>query len=354
VEIVPVSSRPQPKPKPKPAEVVQAPTVQQQIVQEERQEIRDSIQEILNAGPDLSALKEIGPQPAPGAQAASAPATALPPRWVLNTLTEFALFFNRGPLTSALGVVILILAIGYLFFARLADPVFAGLRGGLDIALDVVNYLNPNPKKRTHRARILSRYASLLKYIADWRDPANPEVGYSRVVILSHSQGSVISSDLLRALAIGTVAADNGLEVIGGDPASGGLPVRLYTMGSPLQQLYSSRFPDLFAWDSEADPRVKHRCLECWWNAYRSGDYVGRMLFRTEKKHKADCFMPGLDYFQTKDGVQLPVRETCIGPGAHTQYWNESAPDVIRGLDRLIATDDVAELAKSDREAKPV
>jgi len=250
-------------------------------------------------------------------------------------------------------VVILILMIGYLFFARLADPVFAGLRGGLDIALDVVNYLNPNPRKRTHRARILSRYASLLKYIADWRDPADPEVGYSRIIILAHSQGSVISADLLRALSIGTVAADNGLEVIGGDPASGGLPVRLYTMGSPLGQLYSARFPDLYAWDYTADPRVNHRCLECWWNVYRSGDYVGRMLFRTEKTHK-DCFVPGLDYFQSKDGVNLPVRETCIGVGAHTKYWNESAPDVIRGLDRLIATDDVAELAKSDQDASVV
>jgi hypothetical protein len=64
--------------------------------------------------------------------------------------------------------------------------------------------------------------------------------------------------------------------------------------------------------------------------------------------------MPGLDFFQTKDGVRTPVRETCVGPGAHTQYWNESAPDVIRGLDRIIATDDVNELAKTDNEAKPV
>jgi len=336
--------------KPKPMEVVQtAVTVQQQIVQEERQEITESIQQILQTGPDLRSLKEVDSPSAPALQRVEPK-----PDWVQNTLTEFVMFLNQGPLTSALGMVILVLAIGYLFFARLADPVFAGLRGGLDIALDVVNYLNPKPRDRTHRARILSRYASLLKYIAEWRDPADPEVGYSRVVILAHSQGSVISSDLLRTLSRGTVAVENGLEVVGGDPSEGGLPVRFYTMGSPLQQLYASRFPDLFAWDAEADPRASHRSIECWWNAYRSGDYVGRMLFRTEKKQKAECFTPGLDYFQTKDGVALPVRETCIGPGAHTQYWNETAPDVIRSLDRLIATDDVSELAKSDKEAKPV
>ncbi|MBU6302363.1 MAG: hypothetical protein KGS60_12460 [Verrucomicrobia bacterium] len=323
-----------------------ATTVQQQIVKEEREELARSVQEILG-GQDIRALKEVDPAP-------SLPREEPKPGWWVKMITEFVVFLNQGPLTSALGMVIMVLAIGYLFFARLADPIFAGLRGGLDIALDVVNYLNPNPRRRTHRARILSRYASLLKYIADWRDPADPGVGYSRVVILAHSQGSVISSDLLRALSCGSVAAENGLEVIGGDPAAGGLPVRFYTMGSPLQQLYASRFPDLFAWDPDADPRPGHRGIECWWNAYRSGDYVGRMLFRTEKKQKAECFTPGLDYFQTEDGVARPVRETCIGPGAHTQYWNESAPDVIRGLDRLIATDDVAELAKTDQEAKPV
>lgn len=344
-----------------PVQAVQTPlAVQQQMVKQDRDEIREKVQEIFT-GPDLSALKELpsaeppaagsGPS-APVTTAPAGQASAEPPQFLIDAITEFVVFFSRGPLTSALGVVILILTIGYIFFSRLADPVFAGLRGGLDIALDVVNYLNPNPKERTHRARILARYASLLKYIADWRDPANPEVGYSRVVILAHSQGSVISSDMIRLLSCGTVAAENGLEVIGGAVESGGLPVRFYTMGSPLAQLYSSRFPDLYAWDAEADPRVEHSRLESWWNAYRSGDYVGRMLFRTEKTHK-DCFVPGLDFFQSKDGVPSPVRETCIGPGAHTQYWNESAPDIIRGLDRLIATDDLADLAKTDNDAKP-
>jgi len=341
--------------------------VQKQIVKEERDEIRESIQQILQTGPDISALKEIGPAPDPSGGAAAAPAVlptpvtpsakslgADTPKFVIDALTEFALFFNRGPLTSALGAVILILGIGYLFFARLADPVFAGLRGGLDIALDVVNYLNPTPKEKTHRARILARYASLLRYIADWRDPADPTVGYSRIVILAHSQGSVISADILRALSTSNVAAENGLEVIGADANADGLPVRLFTMGSPLAQLYSARFPDLYCWDTEADPRVKHSRLECWWNAYRSGDYVGRMLFRTEKKHKTDCYMPRLEYFQSKDGVNLPVKESCIGPGAHTQYWNESAPDVILDLDRLIATDEPSDLAKPSRPVNPV
>jgi hypothetical protein len=150
---------------PVPVPVVQQ-TVQQQIVTKDREEIRQTVQEIL-LGPDLSALKEIDTAPGAPTGGAAAPAKPETPPFMVNAITEFVVFFSRGPLTSALGVVILVLAIGYVFFSRLADPIFAGLRGGLDIALDVVNYLNPNPKERTHRARILSRYASLLKYIAD-------------------------------------------------------------------------------------------------------------------------------------------------------------------------------------------
>jgi hypothetical protein len=30
-------------------------------------------------------------------------------------------------------------------------------------------------------------------------------------------------------------------------------------------------------------------------------------------------------------------REACIGPGAHTHYWDDTAPDVAAFLDDLIA-----------------
>jgi len=84
-----------------PAEEVQ--TVQQQIVKQDREEIRETIKEILQTGPDLSALKEIGPAPAPGMVVPEAPvvpgvpAAAAPPRFLLDALTELVVFFNRGP-----------------------------------------------------------------------------------------------------------------------------------------------------------------------------------------------------------------------------------------------------------------
>jgi len=288
---------------------------------------------------------DIQPTAAPEAQKAPMDLRGI----VINLLTESAIFFGNGPLTSVLGITIVILGLGYIFFARLTDPLVAGLRGGLDIALDVVSYLHPFPKNRTTRAQILSRYSSLLKYIVDWRDPQNPEQGYSRIVILTHSQGGLITSDLLRALSAGTVAEDNGLQSISTAASvngSGNIPVRLITMGSPLVQLYNARFPDLYHWDRTVDPRTTHRGLESWWNLYRSGDYVGRMIFRDPKDK--NNFLPEIDFVMNCKGMPIPVRETCLGPGAHTHYWDKSAPaTVVRKFDRMVSTDNVEELAGS-------
>ncbi|MDF1754606.1 MAG: hypothetical protein P1U89_17615 [Verrucomicrobiales bacterium] len=289
--------------------------------------------------------------PSPASTRTPISAESNPPDVIIALLTETVVFLNNGPLTSALGISILVLGIGYIFFSRLTDPLVAGLRGGLDIALDVVSYLHPFPRNRTARAQILSRYASLLQYIVEWRDPQNPNVGYSRLVILTHSQGGVITSDILRALSAGTVAKDNGLEALCATPEGkeGCIPVRLLSMGSPLVQLYNARFPDLYAWDRKADPRDTHRGLECWWNLYRSGDYVGRMIFR--EPYDKTNFIPEWDYVMVRDGKYVPVRETCIGAGAHTHYWDKNAPpSVVRKLDCLIACDNVDQLAHTHDE----
>ncbi len=304
-----------------------------------------------NTTPDPTA--DILPPAALEPTAAPAP-TAAPTDMrgiIISLLTESAIFFSNGPLTSVLGISIVIIGVGYIFFSRLTDPLVAGLRGGLDIALDVVSYLHPYPKNRTTRAQILSRYSSLLRYIVDWRDPQNPEQGYSRIVILTHSQGGLITSDLLRALAAGTVAEDNGLQAISTGTStngSGNLPVRLITMGSPQVQLYHARFPDLYYWDRTTDPRTTHRGLESWWNLYRSGDYVGRMIFR-DPKDKSN-FLPEVDFVMNCNGKQIPIRETCLGPGAHTHYWDKSAPvTVVRKFDRMISCENIEELAQAGK-----
>ena len=335
-----------------------------------RARIRESIQEMIQQRrPDALKKKDVpselpkAPDPTATARAPTAP-TAVPaiqpdskpePTMVVNLITETIAFFTNGPITNALGITILIVALGYFFFSRITDPLVSGLRGGLDVALDIVSYLHPFPKNRTTRARILSRYASLLKYIVDWRDPNDPGTGYSRIVILTHSQGSVITSDLLRALSAGTVARDNGLENLS-VPSSGKehhVPVRLLTMGSPLVQLYRARFPDLYDLDQNADPRESHRGLESWWNLYRSGDYVGRMIFR-DLKDKSN-YLPSVDYTLNADGKSVPVWETCIGPGAHTHYWGEHAPpSVVKKFDYLIASDQIEDPEPDEVPSEPV
>ena len=56
-----------------------------------------------------------------------------------------------------------------------------------------------------------------------------------------------------------------------------------------------------------------------WVNVYRSGDYVGRALWSDATAGTA----VGTEY--------------CIGAGAHTHYWDRTAPMIADALDRLIA-----------------
>ena len=132
-----------------------------------------------------------------------------------------------------------------------------------------------------------------------------------------------------------------------------------FTMGCPLRQLYALRFPHLYHWArhddedlmpkwSEGDiPASRHpdpkelAGLNLWENAYRSGDYIGRHLWRTEP-----CA-----YIWTGDQFGSPISEPAefeftdrairfefrIGAGAHTHYWDKTGQVIGEELDRLIA-----------------
>jgi hypothetical protein len=109
---------------------------------------------------------------------------------------------------------------------------------------------------------------------------------------------------------------------------SGELPVYLFTMGCPLRQLYGLRFPYLYQWATGPDPRDLG--VRTWTNAFRSGDYIGRQIWRPN------------DYPETASpemsadaaGVRF---ETCIGSGAHTHYWDETAPRIAEILDEIVS-----------------
>ena len=177
-----------------------------------------------------------------------------------------------------------------------------GFRPALDILLDVDNWMRELPADASPRARISGRYVSLLRYLAARR--------YDALVIVAHSQGTVITADLLRFLR-GTAGDDPQLAGLGA------LPVYFLTMGCPLRDLYALRFPRLYHWAASPDPAGLG--VRQWTNAYRSGDYIGRSLWPHEHADDASRV------------------EFCIGAGAHTHYWDGTAPMIADALDRLIA-----------------
>lgn len=249
----------------------------------------------------------------------------------------------HGVAVVAYCLTALVLIGSYTPLGQSARLLVEGFRAGMGAALDVVNYLRRRPLQHTVRARVMSRFISLLRYVISKPDPAAPQRPcYERIVIVAHSQGTVIAADALKLLRPEPMARANGIDP-GRMP-----PIRLFTLGSPLRQLYGLRLPQTFGWArpvSQVPGPIHGEGLdlrdflgvEAWWNAYCSGDYIGRFLWRSEEALH-DAFVPGSTYPQ--DSGELPQKlEFCLGPGAHTRYWQELASEALEGLDRLIQSD---------------
>jgi hypothetical protein len=225
-----------------------------------------------------------------------------------------------------------------------------GFRTTLDVMLDVDNWLREHPLEANPKARICGRYVSLLRYICDWRDPLDRTKKYDAIVFVTHSQGTVITADLLRFLkreARGNMQAyDPPLAEL----ERPDMQVTLFTMGCPLRDLYGLRFPRLYGWTRHSDQaamaapspppdllRNPQRgpqpsdlvAVKQWVNAYRSGDYIGRFLWRNDA-----CSYAWDPNAVSADGVER--EEFCIGAGAHTHYWDHTAPTIARRLNQLL------------------
>ena len=224
--------------------------------------------------------------------------------------------------------------------------------------LDVDTYLRTGPVESTPRAKIFERYVSLLRHIAKYKGADGR--GYDHVVIVAHSLGSLISGDLLNLLQ--HQQNDPSLQRLGyGGQKEARIPIRLFTMGNPLRQLLNRFFPYLYDWvrdnpdngseplgpplekpPSAIDSFLPHPAdlgVEKWVSAYRSGDYVGRSLWldewyrRTDTSDKEGIYPETIKKISDKDGTRV---EFCIGAGAHTHYWDDTAPDIAAALNELI------------------
>jgi hypothetical protein len=280
---------------------------------------------------------------------------------VNSVLQKFA-----SDLMAWLGGAVAGSAIGLFALARNLNAL-SGFLAPIDIVLDVDNYMREHPRNSNPTARIFGRYVSLLRSICLWRDPESNQP-YDALIIVAHSQGTVITADLLRFLRAEWREASQSAEY---DPEllpvlSGRMPVYLLTMGSPLRNLYGRRFPHLYGWafhdvstpmsrhaspdlvpDRNPDPRELG--VRLWVNAFRSGDYIGRFLWRSDACDYA-WLPPQADPPDTKRPWDVSRdrtvnvstdagsrrREICIGAGAHTHYWDETAPEIAFELDRLI------------------
>jgi hypothetical protein len=201
------------------------------------------------------------------------------------------------------------------------------------ICLDVDDWLREHPHGSNPTALICARYVSLLRYISCQ--------SYDAIVIFAHSQGTVITADLLRFLARSRVDGtyekyDHRLAALDR------VPVTLFTVGSPLRQLYADRFPHLYSYASSGMD-VSEAGLCFWLNAYRSGDYIGRYLWQPRE------LWPGRDLAMSWEKLPRDPEtnhfEFNLGAGAHTHYWDRTAPSVAGALDRLIL--DTPKLART-------
>jgi hypothetical protein len=252
-------------------------------------------------------------------------------------------------------------------------------RAPLDILLDVDNYLRTSPLDNAPRARIVERYVSLLRYIAgrkDLQDPQQPY--YGSVVIVAHSLGALISADLLHFLKNEPDEALRSLGYGEKNQATAPIQIRLFTFGNPLRQLLNRFFPHIYWWvrdepDNGARPVAKSAAnppdiadppnpdpnqeppnartprvsdlgtsVKLWFNAYRSGDFVGRMLWsdhwycRNEKGAGKGQFPEPVTIIRDAAEPKTKREEMCIGLGGHNDYWNRTAPDMAEQLDKLI------------------
>ncbi len=224
------------------------------------------------------------------------------------------------------------------------------LRSPLDVALDVDNHFREFPRTDIPRAHIFARYAALLEHVRSQ--------GYERIVVVAHSQGTVISAELLRFLSSRAQAAPapGDLPQLGGRPLP---PVSLLTLGCPLRQLYGARFPGLYAWVLARNghvfgPRASDIGVQRWMNAFCSGDYVGRWLWSNAGhdqalKHpmvdtvghdpfgRVDAYT-GFNPTPPAEAHLQPAREVevCLGLGAHTHYLERDQTTVAWMIDWLV------------------
>ena len=185
--------------------------------------------------------------------------------------------------------LVALLGLGYTYFGRT-------LATGIGIAKDIVVYFVRRPDEGTTpenslklyplRAQIQDRFVDTLIQLIRSEHP-------DEIVVVAHSQGTLVTVEALRGGEFHKRLAQAGLPPINPD---------LVTMGSPTSHLYSFYFArsfDLANTDPERDVTVG---INSWTNIYRVDDFVGT----------------------TVDGPRADFpKNLWVNAGGHTNYWTD-------------------------------
>ena len=262
---------------------------------------------------------------------------------------------------TVVGTMVAGAAIGIVGFSGRLKSLAGGLRPILRVMLDVDNWLREHPRDANPTARICGRYASLLRHISAWHDPDGKH--YEALVIIAHSQGTVITADFLRYVEAERSIAGSMAQY---DPELehfGKMPIYFFTMGCPLHQLYGLRFPFLYGWARNDVPREEiapgqvpdiqpsgraptrppargtldqrlpqRRLYRALWRGGRKGYQWAPAATRYDQEWDPPAGKPAR-ISADRAGSRV---EFCIGPGAHTHYWDHTAETIAEVLDRLI------------------
>ena len=253
--------------------------------------------------------------------------------------------------TQWLGALVLTVAggaAGLLALSKVAIKQVQAARAPLDAVLDIDNHFREFPRKNISRVRIVERYVALLDHLR--------QQGYRRVLIVAHSQGTVITAELLRYLQqrhlLGTPrkrqdASANQVDMQALRHWLDSADLRLLTLGCPLRQLYALRFPRLYPWAVAAlgdpahpqwtGPQPAELGLRHWSNLWGSGDYVGRWLWsaRDDKGPQplqVDESSYGGSTHEGHDAQGRGWKDRCLGADAHTHYFDLEQQDVAAEL----------------------
>jgi hypothetical protein len=167
-------------------------------------------------------------------------------------------------------------------------------RNIMHIPMDVINHFERVGATYPVRARIAHRFQSVLSRMMK-------DVRPTHLLVIAHSQGTVIALDQLRAPAVASQL--DGLQ-----------SVRLLTFGSPFSHIYQLYFPRQYHDLADAAWKLWQPAPggRAWTNLFRIDDYVG-----TNIVNDADPHWP--------DNTPLPV-------GGHLRYWQKDAFDQVSKL----------------------